>query len=53
MEQDQVAPQVVQFDAAAVADDEMGMGGREGVKNSFQCNECFKVGCGSSKVPER
>ena len=41
MDQDQVAQQVVTFDAADVAADEIG--GREGVKNSFQCNECFKV----------
>ena len=41
MDQDQVEQQVVTFDAAAVAADEMG--GRESVKNSFQCNECFKV----------
>ena len=42
MEQDEVAPQVVTYDATDVADDEVG--GRESVKNSFQCNECFKVG---------
>ena len=37
-------PQLVTFDEAAIAAQELG--GRESVKNSFQCNECFKAsGC--------
>ena len=43
-------PQLVTFDEAAIAAQELG--GRESVKNSFQCNECFKVsGCSGRLIP--
>ena len=40
--------QLVTFDEAAIAAQEFG--GRESVKNSFQCNECFKASGRSDRI---